>query len=193
MPGGFMADPDVMDTWATSSLTPADRLRLGAGPRAVRADLPDGPEHPRARDHPHLAVLPGGAGALREPLAALGALDDQRLRDGSGPQEDEQVEGQRGRADRRAGPLRIRRRALAGGQGTAGPGLALRRERDEGRPPAGAEGAERQQVRAGHRQRSRTGSGHRSRWTGRCWPSSRPWSTRPRPPSTRTTTPARSR
>ncbi len=52
---------------------PADRLRLGARSRAVRADLPDGPEHPRPRDHPHLAVLPGGPGALREPLAALGA------------------------------------------------------------------------------------------------------------------------
>ena len=30
MPGGFIGDPDVMDTWATSSLTPADRGRLGA-------------------------------------------------------------------------------------------------------------------------------------------------------------------
>ena len=30
MPGGFIGDPDVMDTWATSSLTPADRRRLGA-------------------------------------------------------------------------------------------------------------------------------------------------------------------
>ena len=50
---------------------PADRLRLGAGRRTVRAHLSDGPEHPRPRDHPHLAVLPGGAGALREPLAAV--------------------------------------------------------------------------------------------------------------------------
>ena len=27
-PGGFVGDPDIMDTWATSSLTPADRRRL---------------------------------------------------------------------------------------------------------------------------------------------------------------------
>ena len=36
-PGGFVGDPDVMDTWATSSLTPADRRRLGRRPRPVRA------------------------------------------------------------------------------------------------------------------------------------------------------------
>ena len=39
-PGGFVGDPDVMDTWATSSLTPADRRRLGARRRPVRAGLP---------------------------------------------------------------------------------------------------------------------------------------------------------
>ena len=32
-PGGFVGDPDVMDTWATSSLTPADRRRLAAPTR----------------------------------------------------------------------------------------------------------------------------------------------------------------
>ena len=119
VPGGFMADPDVMDTWATSSLSPADRLRLGARPGAVRADLPDGPGTAVARHHPHLAVLPGGAGALREPLAALGPGRDLRLRDGPGPQEDVEVQGQRGGADRGARPVRRRRGALAGGQGPA--------------------------------------------------------------------------
>ena len=51
---------------------PADRLRLGAGSGAVRAHLPDGPGTAVARHHPHLAVRPRGAGALRERLAALG-------------------------------------------------------------------------------------------------------------------------
>ena len=45
----------------------ADRRRLGGGPRPVRAGLPDGPVHERARHHPHLAVLPRRPGALREP------------------------------------------------------------------------------------------------------------------------------
>ena len=32
-PGGFVGDPDVMDTWATSSVSPAVRVRLGATTR----------------------------------------------------------------------------------------------------------------------------------------------------------------
>ena len=56
-PGGFIGDPDVMDTWATSSLTP----QIAGGwetttdlfARVFPMDLrPQGP-----RDHPHLAVL----------------------------------------------------------------------------------------------------------------------------------------
>ena len=62
--GGFVGDPDVMDTWATSSLTPADRGRLGGGPRPVRSGSSRWTCHPRPRHHPHLAVLPGGARAL---------------------------------------------------------------------------------------------------------------------------------
>ena len=34
--GGFIGDQDIMDTWATSSLTPADRRPVGRRPRAVR-------------------------------------------------------------------------------------------------------------------------------------------------------------
>ncbi len=61
VPGGFIGDPDVMDTWATSSLTPADRLRLGARRGAVEPHLPDGSGSPGPRHHPHLAVQPRGA------------------------------------------------------------------------------------------------------------------------------------
>ena len=43
-PGGFVGDPDVMDTWATSSLTPADRRAAGTttptcSPRTFPMDL----------------------------------------------------------------------------------------------------------------------------------------------------------
>ena len=49
-----------MDTWATSSLTPqiAGGWDHRRGP--VGAGLPDGPVHPGARHHPHLALLAGG-------------------------------------------------------------------------------------------------------------------------------------
>ena len=64
-PGGFIGDPDVMDTWATSSLTPqvAGRWRTDADlwSRVFPMDL----LHAGPRHHPHLAVLTGRAGALR--------------------------------------------------------------------------------------------------------------------------------
>ncbi len=50
----------------------ADRRRLGVRRRPVAAGLPDGPVHPGARHHPHLAVLPRGPRALREPRRARG-------------------------------------------------------------------------------------------------------------------------
>ena len=116
-PGGFVGDPDVMDTWATSSLTPhiAGGWESRRGP--VRAGLPDGPLHARARHHPDLAVLAGGPGAPREPRRALVARAGLRLHPRPGPQEDEQVQGQRRRARRRPRSVRRRRGALAGRDG----------------------------------------------------------------------------
>ena len=192
VPGGLHGRPGRDGHLGHLVAQPADRLRLGARPGAVRADLPDGPEHPRPRDHPDLAVLPGGPGALREPLAALGAVHDQRLRDGSGPQEDEQVQGQRGGAHRRAGAVRLRCGPLAGGQGAAGAGLPVRRAGDEGRPAAGAEGAEREQVRARPRRAiARSRRGDRAGGPGPAGRAGARWWPRPPRPSTRTTTPAR--
>ena len=51
---------------------PADRRRLERRRRPVRAGLPDGPVHPGARDHPHLAVLPRRPGALRARTSCRG-------------------------------------------------------------------------------------------------------------------------
>ena len=152
-PGGFIGDPDVMDTWATSSLTPHIAGGWEERRRPVRAGLPDGPVHARARHHPHLAVLAGRARPLREPRRPVAARDDLRLHRRPRPQEDVEVQGQRGRADRDPREVRRGRRPLAGRDGPAGPGLAVRRDPDEGRPPAGDEGAQRLEVRARQRRR----------------------------------------
>ena len=64
-PGGFTGDPDVFDTWATSSLTPQIAGCWEDGVRPVRARLPDGHAPAGPRHHPHLAVLDDGAQPLR--------------------------------------------------------------------------------------------------------------------------------
>ena len=56
-PGGFVGDPDVMDTWATSSLTPADRRRWEDDPDLFARTFPMDLRPQASRDHPHLALL----------------------------------------------------------------------------------------------------------------------------------------
>ena len=58
-PGGFIADPDVMDTWATSSLTPEIAAGGVRRPRPLGPGVPDDAASAGPRDHPHLAVLDG--------------------------------------------------------------------------------------------------------------------------------------
>ena len=147
-PGGFIADPDVMDTWATSSLSPQIASGWDDRPGAVRRGLPDGPAAAGARHHPHLAVLHRRPVALRVRHGAVVARGDLRLRRRPRPQEDVEVEGQRGDADRRARAVRHRRGALAGRGRPARRRLAVRRGADEGRPAAGHQDAQRRQVRA---------------------------------------------
>ena len=195
-PGGFIGDPDVMDTWATSSLTPQIAGGWETDDDLFAAGLPDGPVHPRPRHHPHLAVLPRGPRALRERRRPVVARDDLRLHRRPRPQEDVQVQGQRRRPDRHPRQVRRRRRPLARRHGPPGPGLAVRRDPDEGRPPAGDEGAQRLEVRARQRRRHRPrpGRGHRA---GRPAPCSAGSPTvvdaGDRRRSTPTTTPPRSR
>ena len=63
--GGFVADPDIMDTWATSSLSPQIAagwpIADGSGHRSdatlFEAHLPDGPASAGPRHHPHVALL----------------------------------------------------------------------------------------------------------------------------------------
>ncbi|CAA9341171.1 MAG: Valyl-tRNA synthetase, partial [uncultured Nocardioidaceae bacterium] len=127
----------------------AGGLGLGHRPGAVRRRLPDGPAPAGARHHPHLAVLDGGPLALRVRDGAVVARGHLGLRRRPRPQEDVEVQGQRDDADRRARALRHRRRPLAGRRCAPGCGLAVRRDADEGRPPAGDEDPQRRQVRAG--------------------------------------------
>ena len=127
---------------------PAGRGRVGRRRRPVPAGLPDGPAPPGPRHHPHLAVLHRGAVPLRARHRSLAARRHLRLDPRPGPQEDVEVQGQRGDADGHARPVRIRRRALLVRQRPAGHRHRTGRGPDEGRATPGHQGPQRQQVRA---------------------------------------------
>ena len=147
-PGGFVGDPDVMDTWATSSLTPQiaggweDDPDLFA--RVFPMDLRP-QAHDIIRTWLFYTVLRAHLEHDSLPWTQRG---DLRLGARSRPQEDVEVEGQRRHADGAARGARLRRRALLGGQRPAGHRHRVRHRPDEGRPAAGDQDAERVEVRA---------------------------------------------
>ena len=57
VPGGFIADPDVLDTWATSSLTPQIATGWATDPELHAKDLPDGSSPAGTRYYSYLAFL----------------------------------------------------------------------------------------------------------------------------------------
>ncbi len=173
VPGGFMGDPDIMDTWATSSLTPQIAGGWERDEDLLGARLPVRPASAGARHHPHLAVLLRRARAPRGRRAAVDARGDQRLDPRPRPQEDEQVQGQRRHAARAARGARLRRGALLGGERPPRHRHRVRRGADEDRPPAGDQDAQREQVRAGSRGGAarRHGRSSPTRSTARCSPS----------------------
>ena len=142
-PGGFAGDPDIMDTWATSSLTPQivggwlDDPDLFA--RVFPMDL-----RPQAHDIIRTWLF---ATVLRAHLEhdslPWTTRGDLRLGARSGSQEDVEVQGQRRHADGAARGARLRRRALLGGERPARHRHGVRPGADEGRPPAGDQAAER--------------------------------------------------
>ena len=193
--GGFIGDPDVMDTWATSSLTPHIAGRWEPDDDLFQRVFPMDlctHAHDIIRTWLFSRVV---RVALRARRRAVVARADLRLRGRPRPQEDEQVQGQRRRADRHPREVRRRRGPLARGDGAPRPGLALRRDPDEGRPPAGDEGAQRLAVRARrgrrvvvhHEEVDRAGRPRDAGGPGRRSSSEPPRRSRP------TTTPPRSR
>ncbi len=125
-PGGFAGDPDVMDTWATSSLTPQiagqagedDELFAKVFPMDVRPQA-----HDIIRTWLFSTVLRSELDWRELPWAQRG---DLRLGARPRPQEDVQVQGQRGHADAPARGARRGRRALLGGERPAGHRHGLR-------------------------------------------------------------------
>ena len=145
-PGGFVGDPDVMDTWATSSLSPqivcgwqedADLFK-----KTFPMDL-----RPQAHDIIRTWLF---ATVLRSHLEHDSLPWSQRGHFGLGPrsrpQEDVEVEGQRRDAARAARRARVRRRALLGGERPSGHRHRLRHQPDAGGTPAGDQGLERVEV-----------------------------------------------
>ena len=148
-PGGFIGDPDVFDTWATSSLTPqiagcwedeGSDLFERVFPMDMRPQAHDIIRtwlfSTMVRSHYEFGVAPWRN-------AALSGLDPRPR-----PQEDVEVEGQRRHAARPVRDVRHRRRALLGGVRPARRRHRVQRGPDEGRPQARHQAAQRHQVRA---------------------------------------------
>ena len=117
-PGGFTADPDVMDTWATSSFTPQIACGWEDDPDLFARTFPWTCVRRRTTSSARgcsrrLCV------ASRARRAAVVERGDLRLGARSGSQEDVEVEGQRRHADGVAREVRRRRRALLGRVGRA--------------------------------------------------------------------------
>ena len=115
---------------------PADRRRVGGRPRPLRPGLPHGPAAPGPRHHPHLAVLHRGPLRARARPSALDRRGHLGLGARPRPQEDVQVQGQRGHPAAPARAARGRRRPVLGGQRPAGHRHRGRRGPDEGRAGA---------------------------------------------------------
>ena len=148
-PGGFIGDPDVMDTWATSSLTPQIACALGGRPRPVRPHVPDGPAPAGPRDHPHVAVLDASCARTSSTARCRGTTP--RSRAGSSTPTARRCRSRRATSSRRCtlleqyGSDAVRYWAASG---AARHRHRVRRGPDEGRPPARHQAAQRVEVRA---------------------------------------------
>ena len=99
-PGGFIGEHDIMDTWATSSLTPQLAAGWERDPELFDLVFPYSPAPAGAGHHPHLAVLDRAARRARARRSPVGERRDLGLHRRPRPQEDVEVEGQRRHARR---------------------------------------------------------------------------------------------
>ena len=147
-PGGFSGDPDVMDTWATSSLSPQIAGGWIEDPDLFARVFPMD-VRPQAHDIIRTWLFSTMLRAeFEHELAAVEERGDLRLGARSRSQEDVEVEGQRRHADGAPRGARVGRRALLGGERTARRRHGVRLRPDEGGPPARDQAAQRVEVRA---------------------------------------------
>ena len=144
--GGFMGEPDIMDTWATSSLTPQiaigwrtdEDLYARTFPMDVRPQA-----HDIIRTWLFSTVVRAHFDADNIPWKNWRSAADPRSRS----QEDVEVEGQRRRPHRTPRAIRLRRRSLLGVVGSPRHRHGVRRRPDEDRSTPLDQTAQRQQVR----------------------------------------------
>ena len=147
-PGGFSGDPDIMDTWATSSLSPQIAGGWIEDPDLFARVFPMDVRPQGARHHQDVALLDDAAGRVRARLAAVEERHDLGLGARPGSQEDVEVERQRRHAAGAPRGARVGRRALLGGERTARRGYGIRLGADEGWSPPRDQAAQRVEVRA---------------------------------------------
>ena len=161
-PAGFVGDPDVMDTWATSSLTPQIVCGWEDDADFFSRDVSDGSAAAGARHHPDVAVRHGPAFTSRARLPAVDGRRDFRMGARPRSQEDVEVQGQRRDATGAARRAWIGRRALLGGERAARHRYGVRHRADARRPPARDQAVERVALRAGDGRAARRRHLHRS-------------------------------
>ncbi len=169
--GGFVADPDVMDTWATSSLTPEIAAGWEDDPdlfaRVFPMDL-----RPQAFEIIRTWLF---STIVRVALRVRRAAVDRRRHLGLGarsrPQEDVEEQGQRRHADGADPPVRRRRHAVLGRERPPRRRHRGRRRPDEGGPAARDQDPQRVEVRTRRdgrrRARERAGTVRRDHRTAR--------------------------